>query len=103
MIIDAPVVHPLSVELRAFTAYTLLGEIKHLEEVIKNSMDRKKEIEEVLKLMNMLRSPPLHHPLLYQLLMIKLPLLCLIRLKIYFPSRLLLHYMNTYFFKSVIL
>lgn len=52
--INAPVVPLMFSEFCALTACTLLGEIKQLEKVIRNATTRKKEIEEVLKLMSII-------------------------------------------------
>lgn len=39
-------------EFRSFSAWTLIRELNHLDDVLKIASDRKNEIEDVLKLMN---------------------------------------------------
>lgn len=45
---DVPNVPPMSSELRSLTIWKFIGELKHLEEMIKTASVRKGEIEEVL-------------------------------------------------------
>lgn len=104
MTTDGLVVPPMSFELCALTAHILFGEIKHIEEVIKNSMNKKREIEVVLKLMRIAEKSSILLPPLCQMMMVRLQLLMPDQVEVFFnlPDFFIYH-MNNFIFYLFIL
>lgn len=49
---EALIVPPMSADLSSLPAWTLIYELNHLEDVISKASNRKREIEDVMNMMN---------------------------------------------------